>query len=89
MFHSVAFEERMNATPGNRVLRYEECGHWLMHEDSFRFNRDVRTFLAETAADVEAGAGGANPRSRGLVSWSLVLLCLIYGCLAVFLVRML
>ena len=47
MFHSQAFEARVNATVGSRVIRYEGCRHWLMHEEPARFARDVRAFLLE------------------------------------------
>lgn len=45
MFHSAAFEERLEGTAGCRVARYEDCSHWLMHEEPERFTEDVRAFL--------------------------------------------
>lgn len=47
MFHSRAFEARINGTAGSRTVRYDDCGHWLMHEQPERFSRDVGAFLAE------------------------------------------
>ena len=45
MFHSEAFERRLNGTLGSRVARYDCCGHWLMHESPQQFNEDVQRFL--------------------------------------------
>ena len=45
MFHSRAFEARLNGTAGCRTVRYDDCGHWLMHEQPERFSRDVGAFF--------------------------------------------
>ena len=47
MFHSTAFEARINRTAGSRTVRYDDCGHWLMHEQPACFARDIGSFLLE------------------------------------------
>ncbi|KAJ1387812.1 Alpha/Beta hydrolase protein [Ochromonadaceae sp. CCMP2298] len=46
MFHSEAFTDRLGATAGCRVQKYD-AGHWLMYTEPARFNKDVRAFVAE------------------------------------------
>ena len=50
MFHSKRFEARVNSTNGSLTVRYEDCGHWIMHERPDRFARDVQDFLVPPAA---------------------------------------
>jgi pimeloyl-ACP methyl ester carboxylesterase len=47
MFHSQAFVDRLNSTPGSLALEYPESSHWLMYTHSRQFNRDLLAFTKE------------------------------------------
>ena len=94
MFHSEAFEGRLNATDGSRVLRYEECGHWLMHEAPARFTDDVMKFLDDTEGAASRGGDTSSTSFKkgsergGSFMWTLVPLSILYAALAAGIMKM-
>ena len=45
MFHSGAWADKLNATPGSRAIGME-TGHWPMCEQAAEFNAAVQNWLA-------------------------------------------
>jgi pimeloyl-ACP methyl ester carboxylesterase len=46
MFHSVAFVERLKATPGSNAIEYVDSSHWLHATHPLTFNKDLLEFVS-------------------------------------------
>ena len=55
-FHNASFLERVRRMPLGTIVPFENSGHWLMHDETEKFNAELRDFLdrvrAATATEV-------------------------------------